>query len=177
MHPFTQAVKFFEQDQVTPWPVYLALTTLKNHFRERERSQRDFNPEYALCCSTVLPVMKPRRSKLLDGNFLKAAFWLRSFECQRLSDNQLFIPPAYELILEYHAPCSVPATPGAFNRIWDDIGGSQDFDEQRDEKPDSSYTGDVIMEGELQEIPRSWPCKDEDVRFLTTFLPILISED
>jgi hypothetical protein len=121
--------------------------------------------------------MKHHRSKLLDGNLLKAAFWLTSFGYQSLSDNQVFIPPAYELILEYHAPCSVPTTPGPPDGIWDDIGGSQDFDEQRDEEPDNPYPEDVIMEDELQEVPRSWRCKDELGRFLTTFLPILILED
>jgi hypothetical protein len=37
--PFIQAVKFFEQDHVTLCHVYLALKTLKGHFRDEERSQ------------------------------------------------------------------------------------------------------------------------------------------
>jgi hypothetical protein len=52
-----------------------------------------------------------------------------------------------------------------------------DFDEQRNEEPDYLYTGEVVMEGELQEVPRSWRFKDEVVRFLTMFLPTLILED
>jgi hypothetical protein len=84
IHPFTQAMKYSGQDHVIQRHAYPALKTLKDHFREQERSQRDSNPEYALCCSTLLPGMKHRRSKLLDGNLLKAAFWLTSFGRQSL---------------------------------------------------------------------------------------------
>jgi hypothetical protein len=95
--PFTQAAKFFEQDHVTLCHVYLAR---KDHFREQERSQRTFNPEYAVCCPTVLFLIQQRGSKLLDRNLLKAAFWLTSLGCQSLSDNKLFISLAYRLPLE-----------------------------------------------------------------------------
>jgi hypothetical protein len=121
--------------------------------------------------------MKQHRSKLLAGNLLKTDFWLTSVGCQSFQDNQLFIPHADRLALEYHASCSVPATRGPLNGIWDQIGGSQDFDEQRDKELDSSYTGNVIMEDELQEVTRSYRCRDEVVRFLTKFLPIVVLQD
>jgi hypothetical protein len=41
----------------------------------------------------------------------------------------------------------------------------------------NSMTMTVIVEDKLQEVPRSWCCKDEVLRFLKTFLPILILED
>jgi hypothetical protein len=39
VYPFIQAVKFFEQDHVTLCHIYLALKTLKGHFRDEKRSQ------------------------------------------------------------------------------------------------------------------------------------------
>jgi hypothetical protein len=87
------------------------------------------------------------------------------------------LPFGGHLLVDYHAPCSVPATLGPRDGIWDHLDGSQDFDEQRDEEPDHSETGDVIMEGEVQEVPRSSRFTHELMTFLTIFPPSLILED
>jgi hypothetical protein len=175
--PFTQAVKFFEQDHVTLCHVYLALKTLKNHFREEEHSHQNSDAEYATCCSTAVSVIQQRRWKLLDKNLLRAAFWLTSFGCQSLSDKISFIPIPYRLDLEHHAPCSLPPARGPLERVWNNIDGSRDLDEQGLDEVDYSYTGEVIMEDELQEVPKIGYCKNQILKFLNEFLPILITED
>jgi hypothetical protein len=175
--PFTQAVKFFEQDRVTLCHVHPVMKTLKDHFREQENSQRALNPEYAACYSSALAVIQRRRSKLLDRNLLKAAFWLTSFGCQSLSDNSIFVPPAYRLVLEYHAPCRVATIFGPLDGLLDNVRDSYDSDEHQDEEPDYSYAGQVIMEEEMEAAPKTWRCKNQVLRFLNSFLPTLILED
>jgi hypothetical protein len=102
---------------------------------------------------------------------------LTSCGCQNLSDNKLFIPLAYRLVLEYHAPFSVPNTLGPLDGLWANIGDSQDLDEHGNDELDHSYTEQVIMEPELEEVPKIWRCKDQVLKCLNVFLPILILED
>lgn len=177
LFPFAQAIRFFEQDQVTLCHVYPALKTLKNHFWEEGRSQRDSNPEYATHCTTVLSVIQRRRRKLLDGSLLKAAFWLTSFGCQSIADRSSFIPIPYRLDLTYHAPCAVPLVRGPLEGIWGTVHGSQDLEEQEHDEIDCSYTGQVITEDELEQVPKIWRCENEVLKFLNDYLPNLILED
>jgi hypothetical protein len=159
IYPFTQAVKFFEQDYVTLCHVYLALKTLKGYFEDEERSQCDSNPEYAMCCSTALSVIHQARCKLLDQDLPKAAFWLTSSGCQSLPDNAPFIRLPYRLDLEYHAPCLIPNAHEPLDGIRDNVHRSQDFDEQRSDEVHDAYPGNVIMEEEPEEGSKIWRCK------------------
>jgi hypothetical protein len=126
----TQMVKFFGKDHVILCHVYLELKTLKGHFRDEERPQCDFNPEYAICFSTALSIIHSRRCKLLDQDSLKAAFWLTSFGCQSLSDNISFIPLPYQQDWEYHTPYLSPNAHGSVDGSSEKVHRSQDVHEQ-----------------------------------------------
>jgi hypothetical protein len=177
LYPFTQAVKFFEEDRITLCHVYPTLKTLKKYFREEADSHSDSNPEYAACCASVLPIVQQRQRKLLDRDLLKAAFWLTSFGCQSLSDNRLLIPILYQLNIKYRNPPPIPSIQGPFNKIMKNVNCTWTRDEQEQEETDYSYTGQEIPEEELEEAPKTRGYRNQVLTFLKEFLSVLMLED
>jgi hypothetical protein len=177
IYPLSRAVQFFEKDSITLCHVYPVLKTLKKHFREEEHFKFETDPEYAACCSTAVTIIKHRCRKLLDMDLVKAAYWLTSFGCQSLSDNVPFIPSPYILNLEYNPAWSQLPTFGPLYRRLNIISGTQDLEEQEQDEVDYSYSGDVIMVDELEEVPKIGNCNHQVLRFLQELLTAFILED
>jgi hypothetical protein len=177
LNPFAQAVKFFERAHVTLCHVYHTLKTLKEHFRQEETSNMESNPDYSICCSTVLSIIRQRHNKLLDISLVKAAFWLTSFGCQSLEENKFFIPPKFKLKLTYHPPFSPQYSQGPFDNSLSSNGNSQETYELVQSDVDGKYTGDVIMEDELEEVPTIGSCKNKTLPFLIELLHVFMLED
>jgi hypothetical protein len=177
IYPFTQAVKFFEEDRVTLCYVYPTLKNLKKHFREEADSHSESNPEYAAYCASILPIIQQRQSKLLDRDLLKAAFWLTSFGCRSLATDTLFIPIGYRLDIKYQAPFPIRFVPGGINGFMKIINFPPPREEQEQDETDYSYTGEEILEDELEEVPKTRGYRNQVLTFLTEFLSNLILED
>jgi hypothetical protein len=177
LHPFTQAVKLFEEDRITLCHVYPALKTLKKYFLEEANSHTDSNPEYSACCASVLPIVQQRQRKLLDRDLLKAAFWLTSFGCQSLSNNCLFIPTLYQLTIKYHTPPPITLIQGSFSRIMQNVNCTLSRDDEEQEEADYSYTGHEIPEEELEEAPKTHGYRNQVLTFVIEYLSVLMLED
>jgi hypothetical protein len=175
--PFNQAIKFFEKNDVTLCHVYPALKTLKKYFIEEYHIHINSEPEYAQCCANVLPFIQQRQHILLDRDLLKAAFWLTSFGCRSLSENSLFIPSRYLLDVKYRAAFTLPLIQDSNNVGWGRPGADNFLDDPKHCAADYSYTGEVIREDELEEVPKTRFDINQVLIFLKELLSNYILED
>lgn len=177
IHPFSRAITLFERDDVTLCHVYPAMKALKAHFRDEQANSKDSVPKYAEFCVNALSFIQQRQHKLLDKDLLKATYWLTSIGCKHLSENIMDIPFPCRLHLVYsYPPTHIPLKGG---HVWfRDISlDPPSSDTQEHDEVDYSYTGEIIDEDELEEVPVSRGWENQVIPFLTEYLVALIFED
>jgi hypothetical protein len=151
MHPFNEAMKFFERDAVPLAYIYPALKLLK-HFMYDNPINTEM-PGYPECRGAMIQFLREHRYKHLDLDLVKAAFWLTSFGAICLADPSRSVPEDHQLQL---ASCS-PRRPEVDLRTIEQFAiptcpvlqAEQSLDEEFEGK--FTFQGDDIDEGSIDD--------------------------
>jgi hypothetical protein len=107
LYPCVQAIRFFEQENITLCHISPALRLLKAHLTQQEDPEKVDIAECLDYWRAIADLIRLRQRKLLDMDLVKVAFWLTSFGCASLADQRKFIPESHQLRLEYEYPRTV----------------------------------------------------------------------
>jgi hypothetical protein len=97
-------MRLFEQNHMTICYVYPALKKLKRHLEQQKHPP---NADAAECLDywlSIVSFIRVSQRKLFDMDLVKIAFWLTSFGCTLLAQQQKLIPESHQFRLQYEGP-------------------------------------------------------------------------
>jgi hypothetical protein len=150
LRPCAQAVKFFEQDHISLFHVYPALTAFQHHFNEQAARAKSKSPDLFEDWNSFACSLRFRRCKLLDRNLVKAAFCLTSFGCTSLAARNELIPDSHQLQLAYETPRKL----SIIEPLDATLSVTAPDGEMVDEARECAYLGSTITDGSLEKMPR-----------------------
>jgi hypothetical protein len=176
LHPCVQAVRFFEQDHITLCHVYPAIKILKRHLEQQEDPMNADINECLDHWHSIAHFIRLRQRKLLDMDLVKLAFWLTSFGCTQLAQQQELIPESHQLRLQYEAPRRIVVR-GPLDAMATETSAERTPDIKEDHLADCAYAGDSITEDALETISRFQVRKGETLTFIRELLVRFLCED